>query len=152
MKLKNMKTWEYGKFMMCHDDDRCPFYIEATEGSRFYYHNFREMLEAGWEAYVVPQEPLIKDEKIRKAVRAWAEACKLKYVVYKQSTNEYYDPDTRGKFAIKFTLKPIEVWLEDGKTYTIAELCGEEGPRPVIADGVEYDSYEDYLKSREEGE
>ena len=76
-----------------------------------------------WEAFV---EPLIKDEKIRKAVRAWAEACRLKYATYKQSSNEFYDPDTRGKFAIKFTLKPIEVWLDDGKCYTIAELCGEE--------------------------
>lgn len=73
-----------------------------------------------------PVEPLIKDEKIRKAVRAWAEACRLKYAIYKQSSNEFYDPDTRGKFAIKFTLKPIEVWLDDGKCYTITELCGEE--------------------------
>ena len=73
-----------------------------------------------------PKEPLIKDEKIRKAVRAWAEACRLKYATYKQSSNEFYDPDTRGKFAIKFTLKPIEVWLDDGKCYTITELCGEE--------------------------
>ena len=73
-----------------------------------------------------PAEPLIKDEKIRKAVRAWAEACRLEYATYKQSSNEFYDPDTRGKFAIKFTLKPIEVLLDDGKCYTIAELCGEE--------------------------
>jgi len=79
-----------------------------------------------YESGSEPAEPLIKDEKIRKAVRAWAEACRLKYATYKQSSNEFYDPDTRGKFAIKFTLKPIEVWLDDGKCYTIAELCGEE--------------------------
>lgn len=73
-----------------------------------------------------PAEPLIKDEKIRKAVRAWAEACGLSYVVYKQASNEYYDPDTRGAFAIKFKVIPVEVYLEDGECYTIAELCGEE--------------------------
>ena len=88
------------------------------------YSSLAELNEE-WDDYK-PAEPLIKDEKIRKAVRAWAEACRLKYATYKQSSNEFYDPDTRGKFAIKFTLKPIEVWLDDGKCYTIAELCGEE--------------------------
>jgi len=72
------------------------------------------------------KEPLIKDEKIRKAVRAWAEACNLKHVTYKQASNEFYDADTRGAFAIRFTLIPVEVYLEDGEHYTIAELCGEE--------------------------
>ena len=76
-----------------------------------------------WEAFV---EPLIKDEKIRKAVRAWAVACGLSYVTYKQASNEFYDPDTRGAFAIRFRLIPVEVYLEDGGRYTIAELCGEE--------------------------
>ena len=73
-----------------------------------------------------PAEPLIKDEKIRKAVRAWAEACGLSYATYKQASNEFYDPNTRGAFAIKFKLIPVEVYLEDGECYTIAELCGEE--------------------------
>lgn len=31
-----------------------------------------------------------------------------------------------------------------------AKKAKEEKPRPVIANGVEYDSYADYLKSREE--
>ena len=75
----------------------------------------------------MPKEPLIKDEKIRKAVRAWAEACNLKHVTYKQASNEFYDADTRGAFAIRFTILPVEVYLEDGEHYTIAELCGEEG-------------------------
>lgn len=82
-------------------------------------------LSEDWEVYK-PKEPLIKDEKIRKAVRAWAEACNLKHVTYKQASNEFYDADTRGKFAIKFALIPIEVYLEDGESYTIAELCGED--------------------------
>lgn len=82
-------------------------------------------LNEEWEDYK-PKEPLIKDEKIRKAVRAWAEACRLTHATYKLASNEFYDADTRGAFAIKFTLIPVEVYLEDGESYTITELCGEE--------------------------
>ena len=39
----------------------------------------REAVAAKLEAEM-QKEPLIKDEKIRKAVRAWAEACGLSYV------------------------------------------------------------------------
>lgn len=86
----------------------------------------REAVAAKLEVEMQNDLPLIKDEKIRKAVRAWAEACGLSYVTYKQASNEFYDPDTRGAFAIKFKLIPVEVYLEDGECYTIAELCGEE--------------------------
>ena len=85
----------------------------------------REAIAAKLEAEM-PKEPLIKDERIRKAIRAWAEACNLKHVTYKQASNEFYDADTRGAFAIRFTLMPVEVYLEDGEHYTIDELCGED--------------------------
>lgn len=52
------------------------------------------------------KEPLIKDEKIRKAVRAWAEA----------------NGDT---ITFVYGHKRLN-YLSDHKTYTIAELCGEE--------------------------
>lgn len=94
----------------------------------------REAVAAKLEAEM-PKEPLIKDEKIRKAVKAWAEACRLSYVVYKQASNEFYDPDTRGAFAIKFKLIPVEVYLEDGEHYTIDELCGTPEPlEPALID------------------
>jgi hypothetical protein len=67
----------------------------------------------------------IKDEKIRKAVRAWAEACGAEQVKYAIACNQYYDVRGTG-FSIKFLYKPVEVWMEDGKIYTITELCGEE--------------------------
>ena len=73
-----------------------------------------------------PAEPLIKDEKIRKAVRAWAEACGAKQIKYSIAPNQYYDADMGTGFSIKFLTKPVEVYLEEGKIYTIAELCGEE--------------------------
>ena len=66
------------------------------------------------------KEPLIKDEKIRKAVRAWAELCGI---------DRCYFEHNEGSFASKWygislpTSKHGED-IESG-TYTIAELCGE---------------------------
>lgn len=44
----------------------------------------------------------------------------------------------------------VEMWLDDKLSEAAARE--EKKPRPVIANGVEYDSYTDYLKSREEEE
>lgn len=110
MKLRNKKTgeiWDIGKVLV----NDYPCWETLTQICK------------DWEDV---KEPLIKNEKIRKAVMAWAEACNLKHVTYNQASNEFYDSDTRGAFAIRFTLIPVEVYLEDGEHYTIAELCGEE--------------------------
>lgn len=125
MKLRNRKTGEVKEF----GGDRLEiteYYEEDGGGIKnvYSYHSLAK-LNAEWEDYK-PKEPLIKDEKIRKAVRAWAEACGLTHATYKLASNEFYDADTRGAFAIKFTLKPVEVYLEDGESFTIDELCGEE--------------------------
>lgn len=111
MKLRNKKT---GEIITLKDEGELAL-LKLIENS----------LPNGLSLWEKVKEPLIKDEKIRKAVRAWAEACGLSYVVYKQASNEYYDPDTRGAFAIKFKVIPVEIYLEDGECYTIAELCGE---------------------------
>lgn len=71
-----------------------------------------------------PTEPLIKDEKIRKAVRAWAEANDFVRVFY-----EYDYSNDVAVFMVgesKMTIESDEL-LDDSKNYTIAELCGEEG-------------------------
>lgn len=62
--------------------------------------------------------PLIEDEKIRKAVRAWAEACDIEKC--------HYDGD--GDFATRWhgiKLDGSQIELDDGH-YSIAELCGDE--------------------------
>ena len=76
-----------------------------------------------WEDYK-PKEPLIKDEKIRKAVRAWAEANNFFDEIEAHSLTagtrfsiENYDIEFLGYFIYD---------LEADKTYTIDELCGEE--------------------------
>lgn len=121
MKLRNKKTGEIVELKLIQVNDK---YIAAHEVG--FLNGEKLTLKLLANSFDDAKEPLIKDEKIRKAVRAWAEACGLRYVTYKQASNEFYDPDTRGAFAIKFKLIPVEVYLEDGECYTIAELCGEE--------------------------
>ena len=82
-----------------------------------------EQLNSEWEDYA-PKEPLIKDEKVRKAVRAWAEANNFLDEIEVHSLTAgtrfsigHYDIEFLGYFIYD---------LESNKTYTIAELCGEE--------------------------
>ena len=71
-------------------------------------------------------EPLIKDEKIRKAVRAWAEANGVfEVMVAHPSFNtttiaSISDPYKQISFSNE------RAFLPKDKVYTIAELCGEE--------------------------
>lgn len=70
-----------------------------------------------------PAEPLIKDEKIRKAVRAWAEINQFgaEYVV-KYCMNNFSLTSWQANIEFNSHIKD----LEDGKEYTITELCGED--------------------------
>lgn len=69
-----------------------------------------------------PKEPLIKDEKIRKAVRAWAEANKTITTVHVMSNGyELYGGNTDS--VIHFETLPFD-HIKPGE-YTIDELCGE---------------------------
>lgn len=77
----------------------------------------------------MPKEPLIKDEKIRKAVRAWAEANDIdscfygdKKVKFNSSEHRFTWIDTSIEFDEIIGLEN----LKNRKGYTIAELCGEE--------------------------
>lgn len=128
MKLRNRKTGEIidlDEWTIYTDTDAFSVENDCDETAKRYRYRTLDALNEEWEDYK-PKEPLIKDEKIRKAVRAWAKACNLSHATYKLASNEFYDADTRGAFAIKFKLIPVEVYLEDGESYTIAELCGED--------------------------
>ena len=119
MKLKNKKTGAVANY-------RIILQRETGNGSNEapirYGCGSLAKLNEDWEDYE-PKEPLIKDEKVRKAVRAWAEA------------NGLEDDYTVKYCSISFTLtswqadiefnKNIED-LEEGKEYTITELCGED--------------------------
>ena len=78
-----------------------------------------------WEDYK-PAEPLIKDEKIRKAVRAWAEAVGTDSAFVEKwayDGDQFVLSDELAEIHFRITTpKEIKTY----KRYTIAELCGEE--------------------------
>lgn len=120
MKLKNKKTGQEGNFIInkdhfeCVDLDCVPLYFSLSE------------LLDEWEDYK-PKEPLIKDEKIRKAVRAWAEANDMSSdsVVICGSFDDGFETDT-SSIEFDCTIRDALRGLKRGKSYTIDELCGEE--------------------------
>ena len=122
MKLRNKKTGkitEIEEVNLVVMNDECDCYESFAE-----YRSLAE-LNADWEDYT-PVEPLIKDEKIRKAVRAWAEANDVLEVFIDRIGDgtyiELYDEDD-GRRRIT-ALRPGGI--ETGEAYTIDELCGEE--------------------------
>ena len=120
MKLRNKKTGEIVTLDSNHDDSLADFggkILVETKGKEFSYHTLAELCE-NWEDYK-PAKPLIKDEKIRKAVRAWAEATGTTSVCYWGGELESEQNDSKIEFD------DIAV-VEFGDNYTIAELCGEE--------------------------
>jgi hypothetical protein len=117
MKLRNKKT---GEIIIPSD------YTFATydDGIKYGHHIYCSLAELNeeWEDYK-PAEPLIKDEKIRKAVREWAWANKLEaeYVV-----KYYFNSCSLNSWQVDIEFNTHIEGLKDGEDYTIAELCGEE--------------------------
>ena len=122
MKLRNKKTGEIVEPLSSGPIDLY-FYLnkyEENEVDRKTYQSLAE-LNADWEDYK-PAEPLIKDEKIRKAVRAWAEANDITEINVASSGYELWGGI--DDWCIHFggnpfkDIKPLK--------YTIDELCGED--------------------------
>lgn len=94
------------------------FAVESEDGSEIAtYSTIEELLEY-WETYK-PTEPLIKDERIRDITRLWAKtngATGLKYFEGENCLEDIF------RNEIHFN-QPL--CLEDGKTYTTDELCGD---------------------------
>ena len=90
------------------------------------------MILKAWKEHE-PTEPLIKDEKVRKAVRAWADMNDIRFI-HMCSREDKRNARIVGQNAVgrTFTMEindeySIRVSFEDYKEcYTIAELCGEE--------------------------
>lgn len=124
MKLRNVITkeiWNIPEWRTpaVQEGDICFFAELNGEGKLFSYKSLDD-LNKEWEDYT-PAEPLIKDVKIRKAVRAWAEA---------ESEDCYYGQDATTLYNgsgdhIEFWSRPFKD-LTPYEHYTIAELCGEE--------------------------
>lgn len=96
--------------------------LDATYFVLDEYETLTELNE-DWEDYK-PAEPLIKDEKIRKAVRAWAELIPSAQVRYDHSDGRFY---THSDYIVPYSISfPVILGLDETTDYTIAELCGEE--------------------------
>ena len=128
MKLRNKNTGDTVKFVsiepLYKDKLKLTYLLSSGLINERYYTSI-EKFNDDWEDYE-PKEPLIKDEKVRKAVRAWAEANEVLEVFIDRIGDgtyiELYDEDD-GRRRIS-TLRPVG--LEIGEAYTIDELCGEE--------------------------
>lgn len=113
MRLRNKKTG--GLANLVGDD----FFRVRTDAGWADYNSLAELNEE-WEDYK-PTEPLIKDEKVRKAVRAWADVVGTNKCTYDRFWETFRSMDTAISFAGVY-----EFELEDEENYTIAELCGEK--------------------------
>ena len=123
MKLRNKKT---GKIY-----NACSIWFgESLDGlENTKWKTLNEFCEE-WED-CAPAESLIKDKKMRKVVRVWADANEVtKVYVYGIGDGEEYielyakdDGVVDGKIRISL---PTQDGVRIGEEYAIAELCGEE--------------------------
>ena len=126
MKLRNKKTGEVFESFKRGPIDLYFYPNEYKGGDEIERETYQSLAELNseWEDYA-PKEPLIKDEKIRKAIRAWAEACCIETVEY----DEYWVSFRRDDKTISFKDEDRCLGfyeLENSRDYTIDELCGEE--------------------------
>lgn len=117
MKLRNKKTGDINEAYLIVDEPGIRRYAESIKDLCDHYEDY------------TPTEPLIKDEKIRKAVRAWWNAIDNKEKGLKPHVD--IDEDS-GVIDIVYTAD-IHIEFRNINTagklygyYTITELCGEE--------------------------
>lgn len=118
MKLRNKKTGEIVSLSLYG----ISLNIRSSEQPT--YHSIEQLCK-DWEDV---KEPLIKDEKVRKAVRAWAEAIELNpkdIILYIYSDGSAIEIPNNS--VIDFGDKIVDPSkIEDGRHYSIEELCGSE--------------------------
>lgn len=134
MKLVNKQTGEVVEFVSIDsvEVDEIEFtYVQASGHENSWGYSSLEKFNEEWGDYE-PVEPLIKDEKIRKAVRAWAEANNVLEVfagrvgdgTYMTLLELYDEDDERRRISVPSAFSPAG--MKAGEAYTIAELCGEK--------------------------
>lgn len=120
MKLRNKRTGEIVEY------DSIGFRKGLSDGWEDFTSNAKSLDELNevWEDHE-PTEPLIKDEKIRKAVRAWAKAegetqvhvthCRKRILSIWTATKD------NGNIDFDCDIEPF-----DEGSYIITELCGDD--------------------------
>lgn len=125
MRLRNKKTGE----IIIPTDYTFSTYDDGIRYGHHIYYSLAELNEE-WEDAEDINVPLIKNEKVRKVVRAWAEVNatpEVQYDRYGDCICSPYGSDRTGttvsiSFDDIYALKE----LKHLQMYTIAELCGEE--------------------------
>ena len=128
MKLRNKKTEEivdvYNIYISKRVEDDS---LTSHENVIRSFDSIAELNEE-WEDYK-PKEPLIKDDKIRKAIRAWAE---INLILDDDDVEASTPTVDCNVLTLTYGTISIDVFVNDTITiinhghYTIAELCGEE--------------------------
>lgn len=128
LKLKSKLTGITGELRYRAGEEEPIEVVIKESGNVFSYETLGALLN-DWTEFIV-REPLIEDEKIRKAVRAWAEAAGATSIVVFDCNNapclkvdEIEFAENGGRVSISF--KTSEK-IDTSKAYTIEELCGEE--------------------------
>lgn len=123
MKFRNKKTGEVVESFKRGPIDLYFYPNEYKGGDEIERETYQSLAELNseWEDYE-PKEPLIKDEKVRKAVRAWAEVNGVGGCICKEEIHCVTFETERGMFISFENADPIP---PEGN-YTIDELCGEE--------------------------
>lgn len=117
MKLRNKKTGEavYVDFQipLCNNNEILGSYCVMS----------LKELNKSFEDYE-PAEPLIKYEKVRKAVRAWAEVNNIERVFVQN--NYCLSSKDDDSIEIVFARPVFKDYVNDEDFYDIDELCGVE--------------------------
>lgn len=124
MKLKNKKTGEVVELFERGPIDLYFYPNNKDLIDRKTYQSLAE-LNSEWEDYA-SKEPLIKDEKVRKAIRAWAEANEISQAQFDRYISGFSASDAEHNILSMISFDGFVFMFVDGEYYTIAELCGEE--------------------------
>lgn len=126
MKLRNKKTGEHGEYKVVSAGYLIR--VRNCDTNESYQYDCIAGFNENWEDYK-PKEPLIKDEKVRKLVLAWAKLTQTtKILTVKRRTSrgakftEFFSQEKC--ISLEFLGRFEE--LEDGKEYDITELCRSE--------------------------
>ena len=127
MRLRNKKTGEVVESFKRGSIDLYLYPNEHKGGDEIERETYQSLAELNedWEDYE-PKEPLIKDEKIRKAVRAWAEANEISQAQFDRYISGFSASDDEHNILSMISFDGFVFMFIDGEYYTITELCGEE--------------------------
>lgn len=121
MKLKNKKTGEIVELKLIQVNDK---YLEDHEVDLL--NGEKLTLKSLADSFDDAKEPIIKDEKIRKAIRAWAEANEISQAQFDRHISGFLASDAENNILSMISFDGFVFMFVDGKYYTIDELCGEE--------------------------